>query len=159
MKTFVRTSCMFPVRISCFNEGIFYSYVIQLVVMVGDFTNDVIYTIFSFVVVQPGRFIVPRRQKLLSFFQIFSWDMKSFFADLLSVFFLNAKHPVRKLFFDVFNLQASQMESNFLVLFHHLLWLNWSEYLVMCQLLAPQHQELVRNFYENNRLNMIIRVL
>ena len=76
-------------------------------------------------------------------FQIFSWDMKSFLADLLSNFSLNAKHLVRKLFFDFLNLETSQMRSNFLVLYHHLLLLNWSEYLVMCQLLAPQHQELL----------------
>ena len=51
---------MFPVRISCFNEGIFYSDVIQLVIMVGDFTNDADakYTVFSFVVVQPGSFLL-----------------------------------------------------------------------------------------------------
>ena len=65
--------------------------------------------------------------------------MKSFLADLLSILFLNAKHLVQKLFFDFLNLEASQMGSNFLVLFHHLLSLNWSGYLVMCQLLALQH--------------------
>ena len=91
MKTFVSISCMFPVRIYCFNEGIFYS------------------------------------------------DMNRLLADLLSIFFLNTKHPDRKLFIDFLNLETSQMAINFHVLFHPRLLLNWSEYLVMCQMLAPQN--------------------
>ena len=51
MKTLVSTSCMFPVKISCFSKGIFYSDVIQHVILVGVFTNDSIYTVFSFAVV------------------------------------------------------------------------------------------------------------
>ena len=56
--------------------------------------------------------------------------MKSFLGDSLSILFLNAKHPVRKLFFDFLNLEAFQMGSNFLMLFYHLLSLNWSKYLL-----------------------------
>ena len=39
---------MFPVRISSFNEGVLYADVIQHVIMFGVFTNDTIYTVFSF---------------------------------------------------------------------------------------------------------------
>ena len=79
--------------------------------------------------------------------------MKSFLAYLLSILFLNAKHLVRKLFFDFLNLQTSQMGGNFIVLFHHLLSLNWSGYLLKCRSLA------LRNFYENNSLCMIVIII
>ena len=95
-----------------------------------------------------------KKAKNVSFlFQIFSWDMKSFLAYLLSILFLNAKHLVRKLFFDFLNLQTSQMGGNFIVLFHHLLSLNWSGYLLKCRSLA------LRNFYENNSLCMIVIII
>ena len=68
-------------------------------------------------------------KKLLSFFPNFSWDIKSCLADLLSIWLLNAKHPVGKLFFDVLNFETFQMGSNFLVLFHFLS-LNWPGCLV-----------------------------
>ena len=124
MKTFVSTSCMFPARISCLNAGIFYSDVIQHVIMVGIFTNDPINTFFSFVIVVARSIYCTKKAKNLPFpfslpiiiifvfwflfFVVFFFGRgggrKSLLADFLSSFFLNTKNPVRKSFFDFFNI-------------------------------------------------------
>ena len=111
MKTFISTSCMFPVKISCFNGGIFHSDDIQHVIIVGVFTNDTIYTVLRFSPSVAKSIYCTKKAKNFSLlFQIFSWDMKSFLADLLSIFFLNAKDLVRKLFFDFLNLEDLRWE-------------------------------------------------
>ena len=93
-------------------------------------------------------FIMPR-------IQIFSWDMKRYLDDLLSILFLYAKHSFRKLLLDFLNLKTFLMVKIFRMLFNRLLSLNWSGNLVTYQLLRPN----IKNFYENNRLYIIIRVL
>ena len=77
MKTLVITSCMFS-GIFYFNEGIVQSDFIQHVIMVGVFTNDTICTVFTFIVVQPGLFIVTRRQKTSLFFPNFFLGSENF---------------------------------------------------------------------------------
>ena len=143
MKTFISTSCMFPVKISCFNGGIFHSDDIQHVIIVGVFTNDTIYTVLRFTPSVVKSIYCTKKAKNFSLlFQIFSWDMKSFgwFAFNL----LPEREGVgSKIVLWFFKSWRSQMGSNFLVLFHHLLLLYWSWYLVKCHLLAPQHQELL----------------
>ena len=66
---------MFPVRISCFNEGIFHSDVIQYVIVVDVFTYVVIYTVFSSVVVWSS-----------PIFQTCSWTRSIWFENCSSIF-------------------------------------------------------------------------
>ena len=114
MKTFVSTSCMFPVSIFCFNEGIFHSDVIQHVLMVGILTNDTIYTVLLQIRRSlAGSSIVLRRQKTYLFFSKFFLGYEKIFwmksVLLKSILFLNAKHPVQKLFLEFLNLETPQM--------------------------------------------------
>ena len=105
MKTFVSTSCMFPVRISCFNEGIFYSDAIQHVIMVDGFYKW--YNIDRPRLrcrVARSIYCTKKAKNFSLLFQISSWDIKRFLADLLSIFSLNSKHLRQKLFFDFVNL-------------------------------------------------------
>ena len=105
MKTFASTSCMFPVRISCVNEGIFYSDAIQHVIMVDHFYKW--YNIDRPRLrrrVARSIYCTKKAKNFSLLFQIFSWNIKSFLADLLSIFFLNSKHLRQKLFFDFLNL-------------------------------------------------------
>ena len=134
MKTFVSTSCMFPVKISCFNGGIFHSDDIQHVVIVGVFTNDTIYTVLRF---------TPSVAKSIYCTKIFFLRYEKFFGWFAFNLLPEREAFGSKIVIWFFKSWRSQMRSNFLVLFHHLLLLYWSWYMVKCHLLAPQHQELL----------------
>ena len=72
----------FPATIPCFYLQVFYFDIIQHSMVVGIFTNDAKYMIFSFIATQPGSltlFILRRQKDTLWFFK-FSFGYEKFFG-------------------------------------------------------------------------------